>query len=61
MTGIGAFVTLIELGFRLICVEIPDGVVATALNGLATFLGAAALIWGQMRRPEVRSFFWKKG
>jgi hypothetical protein len=60
LTGVGAFVTLIELGLRLVGVEIPDGVVASALNGIVTFIGAILLIWGQLRRPEVRAFFWKK-
>lgn len=49
MTGVGGIITIIELALNFFNVNLPDGAVATAVNGLVAFLGVAWLVIGQIR------------
>ena len=49
MTAVGGIITLTELGLKLFNIDLGEGVVAGAINGLVTFLGAVWLVIGHIR------------
>lgn len=51
--GAGTYVLVIETVLRLVGLELPDGSVAAAVNGLVVFLGFVLLIIGQLRRKDL--------
>ena len=54
MTGVGAIVTLIEALLRVFEVEIAEGSVSAGVNGLVSFVGLVLMVWGQVRRKDLK-------
>ena len=60
MTGVGGAISAIELLAQLFGFDLPENSIAAGVNGLVAFVGLVLLIWGQWRRGDVKSFFFKK-
>lgn len=60
ITGVGGVFTLVELFLRVFGIELPEGSVLAAVNGLITVVGVILLIWGQVRRPDLKWGFLRK-
>lgn len=54
MTGVGAIVTLIEALLRVFGVEVAEGSVGAGVNGLVSFVGLVLMVWGQIRRKDLK-------
>lgn len=54
MAGTGSAIVLLEGLLRFLGVEFPEGSVAQAVNGFLAFLGFALLVWGQLRRKDLK-------
>ncbi len=52
--GTGAIITVIEAVLRLLNVDFPEGSVAAAINGAFAFVGFILLIYGQLRRKDLK-------
>jgi uncharacterized membrane protein len=60
-TGVGAaIVVLLEAILPMLGIEVPEGGVAKAVEGVVTFVGFVLLVYGQWRRPDVSGFVFKK-
>ncbi len=54
LTGVGAIVTIVELVLHMLGITVPEGTVSAAINGFVSILGLVALVWGQVRRPDLK-------
>lgn len=54
LAGTGGIITLLEFVLKAFNIDIPGGQVGDAVNGLVTAYGVVALIWGQVRRPDLK-------
>ncbi len=54
LTGIGGIVTIVELVLRLFGVEAPEGSVLSIANGIVSLVGILTLVYGQLRRPDLK-------
>lgn len=54
MAGSGLIITLIETILKLTGVEFPDGSVSAGINGIIAFVGLILLVWGQVRRKDLK-------
>ncbi len=54
LTGIGGIVTIVELVLRLFGVEAPEGSVLAVVNGFVQLVGIGTLIYGQLRRKDLK-------
>ncbi len=54
LAGSGAIITVIEFALRYTNVDLPDGSVAALVNGVVTVGGIVLLIWGQLRRKDLK-------
>lgn len=55
MTGVGALITLVELGLKAVNIELPEGTTASLVNGIIAVVGAIFLIIGQVRRKDLKA------
>ena len=53
LTGVGLLVTLVEMALKHFGLLFPEGTVLAAINGLITFVGFVAIVFGQMRRKDL--------
>lgn len=53
MTGVGGIITIVELLAHYFGLELPEGSIAAAVNGIVAFVGVLWLIWGQLRRKDL--------
>lgn len=53
MTGVGAVITVLETIAKMIGIELPEGSVASAVNGVVAVVGLVLLIVGQYRRKDL--------
>lgn len=60
VTGIGAIVMVVEYLAKLSGFELPDGSIANAVNGLVSFIGLVMIVWGQLRRKDLRYGIFRK-
>ena len=54
IAGVGAIITVIETALRFIGVDFPEGSVASGINGLVAFGGLVLIVYGQMRRKDLK-------
>ena len=55
MTGIGiTIVTLLEAVLPMFGIELAEGQVSKAIEGIITCIGVVLMIYGQWRRPDVK-------
>jgi len=54
IAGVGAIGTTVELALHAFNVQLPEGSIASLLNGLATVVSVCLLIYGQVRRKDLR-------
>lgn len=52
--GIGAIIILLEAGLKFLNVEVPEGSVANAIEGIVGFIGLILLVWGQLDRKDLK-------
>ena len=60
MTGTGLIILIVENLLRLMGIEFPEGSVASAMNGLLAIIGLLAVVWGQLRRKDLKAGFVRK-
>mgnify|MGYP001571767529 FL=1 len=60
MVGTGLIIVLIELVLKLFGVELPEGSVAKTVNDLVSGIGGILVIWGQLRRQDLRWGLFRK-
>lgn len=53
LTGAGALITIIELALQWFGVDLPQGSIAAAVNGLFAFGGVTLLVWRQLSRADL--------
>lgn len=54
MAGTGGAGLVIEQTLKLLGFDFPEGAVGKALDGLTTFVFFVLLIWGQLRRKDLK-------
>lgn len=60
MEGVGALVTLIQLGLQYFNIQAPEGTIIAFVNALVTLIGAILLLVGQYRREDTTMFVFKR-
>jgi hypothetical protein len=60
MTGVGALVTIVVTALNLFGIELPEGTVTKVTEAVVTLAGIGLLIWGQVRRADVKYGVFKK-
>lgn len=60
-SGVGGYISIIEIGLNLFGLTPPDGSVAAAVNGVISII--ALIIWfvGQLNRPDLHLGLFRKG
>lgn len=53
LTGAGAIITIIELALQWLGVDLPQGSVGAAVNGIITVVGVGLLVWRQLARKDL--------
>lgn len=54
MTGVGAIITVLQGALTLLGIEVAEGAVASAVNGIIQAVGIILLIIGQFRRKDLK-------
>ena len=54
MTGSGAIIVVIEALLRVFGIEVPEGSTLAAINASLEVLGYVLMVWGQVRRPDLK-------
>jgi uncharacterized membrane protein len=60
LTGVGAIITIMQVILPLFGLTLPDGSLEEAANGVIAIVGVVTLIWGQMRRRDMKWFLLRK-
>lgn len=61
LVGVGAaIVTILNFLFPLLGLEVDRGSTEQSIFGLLNFLGFVTLVWGQIRRKDIKLFIFKK-
>ena len=60
MTGIGLVVVLVEVVLKLLGVELPEGSVSKTINDLVSGVGGVLVIFGQLRRKDLKWGFLRR-
>jgi len=53
MTGVGGLITVFFAVLKLFGIEVPDEAAPKVVEAVATLVGIALLIWGQLRRSDL--------
>lgn len=54
ITGVGAIITVLEAVSRWLGLELPEGSLSNAVNGVVSVVGLAMVVWGQLRRKDLK-------
>jgi uncharacterized membrane protein YfcA len=54
ITGIGGIITVVFAVLRLFGVDLPDDTAQKAAEAIATIIGIVLLVYGQLRRPDLK-------
>lgn len=60
MTGTGLIITVAQVLFAAFGVEYDPESLAAAANGLVTFIGFILVVWGQLRRKDLKFGLFRK-
>lgn len=60
MTGLGGLITIVFTVLRLFGIEVPDEAAAKLTEAVATIIGIALLVYGQLRRKDVEYGIFRK-
>ena len=60
ITGIGVIITVLDAILPLVGVRLEPGTVSSAINGIVSFVGFILLVWGQVRRKDLKYGFFRK-
>lgn len=60
MTGVGAVVTIVVLVLKMLGIEVAETDVERSVEGFIAIVGVLALIYGQIRRKDLKFGLFRK-
>lgn len=55
MTGTGVVIAVITFLFQFFEIEVSNEIITTAVEAVLTLVSFVLLIWGQVRRPDLKA------